>query len=390
MNRTLLRVLKRFAIGVCAVLGLGVLGLGLLIAWEWTYIDRLRHHPVNEITEVSWYVPKEPVAGGGGEHLPRAQPNEIRIVAEALDVAAEYAESKKSSAIVVVHDDRVVFERHWRGHKPEDSTNSASMAKTVTALLIGIAVDEGLIRSLDEPASTWLPTWHKDDRARITVRHLLQMHSGLEPEGQYEEPFSNASYLALGTDLRYVVDNIPARSEPGKQFDYSSVNFQALGFILEAATGKRYAEYLSEKLWKPLGAGDAALWLDKTGGSSRTYGYLFATAEDWAKVGLLFLHEGDWKGRRIVSRKFIHEMITPSPSEPKYGIGIWLAHNPYQIEQEEEEFLMDGIFYLDGRGKQRVYVVPGRSLVVVRVGENARGWDEAALVNAVLRGLQAP
>jgi CubicO group peptidase (beta-lactamase class C family) len=189
--------------------------------------------------------------------------------------------------------------------------------------------------------------------------------------------------------MRYVVDHVEAVEEPGRRFDYNDVNAQALGFVLEAATGRRYAEYLSEKLWKPLGASDAALWLDRAGGSARTFGYLFATATDWAKVGLLLLHRGQWGDRQILSGEFIQELITPSPSEPFYGLGIWLERADRMANDAEEPFRADGIFYLDGRGKQRVYVAPAQRLVVVRVGENAQGWDESALVNAVLRGLAA-
>ena len=246
------------------------------------------------------------------------------------------------------------------------------MAKSITALLIGIALDEGKIGSLDDPAAKWVPAWRDDSRRQITLRHLLQMHAGLRPMGKYEEPYSDASYLALGTDLRYVVDNIPAETEPGRRFDYNDVNFQALGFVLESATGRRYADYLSEKIWKPIGAGAAALWLDRDGGSARTFGYLFATASDWARVGQLLLHEGEWEGKTVISRDYLREMLKPSPSEPIYGLGIWLANDDHQRREGEPPFLASGIFYLDGRFKQRVYVIPSHDIVIVRVGENAR------------------
>ncbi len=180
---------------------------------------------------------------------------------------------------------------------------------------------------------------------------------------------------------------MPAVSEPGRVFDYNNVNFQVLGFVLEAATGRRFAEYLSEKLWKPLGCGDAALWLDREGGSARTFGYLFATARDWARVGLLLLHEGEWEGKTIVPSGYIREMLKPSPEEPTYGLGIWLANDEHQRRENEAPFLTAGIFYLDGRFKQRVYVIPAHDVVIVRVGENARGWEESALPNAVLKGV---
>jgi CubicO group peptidase (beta-lactamase class C family) len=385
--RRVWRWAKRGLIAAGVVIALGVAALALLVAWEWTYIDRMRHFPADLITDVTWYVPKEPVPGGGGAPLPRAAPEEIGIDAAALDEAAKLADAKNASALLVVHRGKVVLERHWRGHRPGDPTNSASMAKTITSLLVGIAVGEGKIRSIDEPAATWLPGWRGDARRKITLRHLLQMHSGLRPMGEYREPFSDASYLALGTDMRYVVDNIPAVAEPGTAFDYNNVNFQALAFVLEAATGRRYASYLSEKLWAPLGAGDASVWLDREGGSAHASGFLFATPEDWAKVGLMLLNGGEWNGRQLVPRDYLREMLVPSPREPVYALGIWLANNEHQAKEEEESFLADGIFYIDGHSKQRVYVVPSHDLVIVRVGENARGWDEAALANAVLRGL---
>ncbi len=381
------RVLKWGSILAGALLALLGLAVAVVVVAEWAYIDRMRHHPADLITNVDWYVPKEKVPGGDGAPLPVAPRATTTIDSAALEDAARLADAKNSSALLVVHEDRVVLERHWRGHEPGTWTNSASMAKTITAILIGIALEEGKIRSLDAPAADWLPAWRSDARRRITLRNLLQMHAGLKPMGAYEEPFSDASYLALGTDMRYVVDHVEAVEEPGRRFDYNNVNFQALGFVLEAATGKRYAEYLSEKLWKPLGAGDAALWLDREGGSARTFGYLFATVTDWAKVGLLLLHHGMWNGRQIVSREFLEELITPSPTEPFYGLGIWLERPDRVVIDAEGPIQADGIFYLDGHSKQRVYVARGQRLVIVRVGENARGWDDSTLVNAVLRAL---
>jgi CubicO group peptidase (beta-lactamase class C family) len=374
-----------------ALVSLGVLVLITLVWWEWTYIDRLRHFPKNDlITNVAFYTPREPIPGGNGARLPRATPDLAGMSAEGLEEAAKLADANNASALLVVRGGSVVLERHWRGHRPGEPTNSASMAKTVTSLLVGIAVGEGAIPSLDEPAARWIAAWRSDARQKITLRHLLQMHSGLRPMGAYEEPFSDASYLALGTDMRYVVDNVPAVAEPGTKFDYNNVNFQALGFVIEASTGKRYATYLSEKLWKPLGASDASVWLDREGGSAHASGFIFADPEDWAKIGLMLLHDGEWNGRQIVPRSYLKEMLRPSPTESVYALGIWLANNEHQAKEEEQPFETSGIFYLDGHSKQRVFIVPGKDLVIVRVGENGRGWDEAALPNAVLRALKVP
>jgi CubicO group peptidase (beta-lactamase class C family) len=381
---------KWLLVGLAAILMVGVSAGIALVAWEWTYIDRLRHFPKDLITNVAWYTPRERIPGGTGERLPRAKPEDAGMTADGLEEAARLADAKNASALLVVQNGRVVLERHWRGHQPGEPTNSASMAKTVTSLLVGIALEEGTIPSLDEPAAEWIPAWRDDARRKITLRHLLQMHSGLRPMGAYDEPFSDASYLVLGTNMRYVVDNIPAVAEPGTKFDYNNVNFQALGFVIQAATGKRYATYLSEKLWRPLGASDASVWLDREGGSAHASGFIFADPEDWAKLGLMLLHDGEWNGRQIVPRNYLKEMLRPSPTEPVYALGIWLANNEHQAEEQEQAFETPGIFYLDGHAKQRVYIVPGKDLVIVRVGENGRGWDEAALPNAVVRAMKLP
>jgi CubicO group peptidase (beta-lactamase class C family) len=380
--------IKRIAWILGAIFLIGVGLIVLFVASEWTYFRRMWQHPADSILNVAWYVPKEAVAGSK-ESLPAFRPAE-GLDPSAFAEAARLAESKNAAALLIIQRGRVVLDRHWHGHRAGDWTNSASMAKTITALLIGIARDEGKIGSLDDPAATWIPAWRDDARRRITLRHLLQMHAGLRPMGKYEEPYTDASYLALGTDLRYVVDNIPAETEPGQRFDYNDVNFQTLGFVLEAATGRRYADYLSEKLWQPIGAGDAALWLDRDGGSARTFGYLFATVSDWGRVGQLLLNEGQWGGRTVVSRDYLREMLKPSPSEPTYGLGIWLANDDHQRLEDEPPFLAPGIYYLDGRFKQRVYVIPSHAIVIVRVGENARGWEESALPNAVLNGAADP
>src|SRR5437016_2746016 len=224
-----------------------------LIASEWTYIQRIRTYPVRPITTVQWYQPKPRMAGGKERQLPIAAPSEVTIDPSALEEAAKYAESKNSSALLLLHRGCIALERYWQGHGPDQWSDSASMAKTLTALLIGTAIAEKRIPSVDEPAATYLPKWAGDARRKIALRHLLQMHSGLRPMGAYDDPFSDACYLALGTDARYVVDSCPAVREPGQYMDYNDVNFQALGFVIERATGRPFAEYLSEKLWAPLG-----------------------------------------------------------------------------------------------------------------------------------------
>jgi CubicO group peptidase (beta-lactamase class C family) len=373
---------------VAGFIGALLLALGCVVALvvsEWTYIQRLRHFSQQLPTPVEWFEPKETVGGvSTPARLPKADPSEVRLRPDAVSNAVHYAMSGNASGFLILQDGRIVEERYASDHGPDRWTDSASMMKTVTALLIGIAIGQGKIPSVDEPASTYLTEWAKDDRRKITLRHLLQMHSGLRPAGDYEDPFSDACYLALGTDLDYIVRNIPLQIEPGTQFDYNNANFQALGLLLERATGRRFANYLSEKLWRPLGNGDGAVWLDRPSRRARTFGYLFATARDWARVGLLILNEGRVGEHQIVSAEWIRFMCRPSPTEKTYGAGVYVGPD----DPEDPPFAADTVV-LNGRHKQRVYVVPSHKLLIVRVGPQAKvkNWDDALLPNVLVSGV---
>jgi CubicO group peptidase (beta-lactamase class C family) len=388
-RKTVIRVMLW---GLASLALVGIVVPAVYIYLNWTYLSRILTYPKETpVTSVQWYKPMEVIRGGPGSALPVARPDEVEVAPEALEKAAAWAEKKNSSALLVLHKDRIVFEKYWRGHDANAQSNSMSMAKSVLGLLIGIAINEGQIQFEDEPAADYLPEWKDDVRNGITIKHLLQMSSGLGVnEEQYKEG-SDTTWMHFGPDVPSIVFSMPLEGEPGRQFVYHSANTQILSIILERATQRRYADYLSEKLWTPLGASNAQVWLDRSGGTAKTYCCLFATARDWARLGLLVLHQGEFAGRQLVPREWIQKMITPSPREPDYGYQIWLAFPPGGIRSpdRDEPFLANDMVYFDGRDKQRVFIIPSYDLIIVRLGENARGFDEAFLPNTIVRGLSA-
>jgi CubicO group peptidase (beta-lactamase class C family) len=352
--------------------------VGVFVASEWTYIRRLRHFKLHLATPPEWYEPKEIVKGVESPRaLPRISVADAEISTNAIAEAVRTAVKGKAKGFLICKNGALVTEYYAPDHGVDRWTDSASMMKTVTALLVGIAISEGKIKSVDEPAATYFPAWRRDGRKDITIRNLLQMHSGLRPQGEYDDPFSDACYLALGTDVRYVVENSLLVARPGARFDYNNVNYQALGFVLESATARRFALYLSEKLWKPLGNRDAALWLDQPNGEPRTFGYLFATAEDWARVGQLILDRGKVGDQRIVPEGWIDFTCTQSATEPTYGAGIYTGAD----DSEDPPFAYKGIVALNGKDKQRVYILPREKMLIVRVGPQVRGWNDSYLPN---------
>jgi CubicO group peptidase (beta-lactamase class C family) len=379
---------KRWILRTLAALAMiVVVGVGWFVVTEWTYIRRMWTYPKETpVTAAGWYEPKETVPGGPGTPLAIATGG--AIAPEVIERAAAYAESKNSTALLVLHRGAIVAERYWRGSDERAWSNSMSMAKTLAALLVGVALQEGRIRSVDEPACAYIPEWAGDRRRRITIRHLLQMCSGLASSDHSDDPTSDIGYLYLGTDALYIVANTASDHEPGTRFDYNSINTQALALIVERATHTRYAHYLSEKIWKPIGASDGAVWLDERGGSAKAFCCMFATARDWARVGLLILHEGRASGRQVVPGAWMREMVRPSPLDADYGYQIWLGNDGSRKHDHEEPWLAPDLVWLDGKYKQRVYIVPSQELVIVRIGEQGRRWDEAFLPNTLIRGLR--
>lgn len=312
------------------------------------------------------------------------------IFAEAID----YAEASNSVALVVQYAGQIHYERYWPPYGRETQTNPNSMHKPVLALLVGAAIDEGLIDSLDTKASKWITEWQGDARAEITVRQLLQMSSGLEIPvfGTWK-----SARILFGSDLVAGVLDLKAEKPAGSEYQYSNANSQLLALIIERASGEPYAQYLSSRVWQRLGAQDAFLWMDREGGMPRGFCCLFATARDWLRVGELILGGGERQGQRVVSAQFVEQMLTPSPLNPNFGFQVWLGSPPAQERKyndftvtayHSEAFAAEDVIYIDGYGGQRVYIVPSRQLLIVRTGVSQTDWDDAIIPNAIIRSLR--
>ncbi len=185
----------------------------------------------------------------------------------------------------------------------------------------------------------------------------------------------------------------------GSDFQYSNVNAQLLAIIVERATGKRYAQYLADRLWSRLGAAPASLWLDHVNGIPRGFCCLFASARDWLRVGRLFLERGRVGTDQVVPAQWIEDMITPSLSNKNYGYQVWLG-SPQGIQRKYNDsspsqafhsspFAAPDIIFIDGFGGQRVYIVPSLELIIVRTGRVIFNWDDAILPNEIIHAMHS-
>jgi CubicO group peptidase (beta-lactamase class C family) len=377
---------------------LGLLALLLLVVLFYYFRDpavirRLLTGPgMGVVIETEKNSPQEPVPGIERDDTPVGPPD--TIAADALAVAESYAAQTHSVALLVFHRGALRYEKYWPGFDRNTITDPFSAHKTVMGLLVGAAVADGYIGSIDEPAAKYLVEWAADDRRTITIRQLLQMSSGLETPrfGTW-----TGLSITLGSQLGRTVLALPLVKQPGTDFQYSNASSQLVGIILERATGKRYAQYLSERLWSRLGAPTAHVWLDREGGLARTFCCLYTTARGWLRVGRLILERGRVGSEQVVPAEWIREMTTPAPTNPNYGLHIWLGSPPGQQRRyndktvkafHSEPFAVEDMIYIDGFGGQRVYIVPSRELIIVRTGEALMDFDDARIPNAILRGIR--
>ncbi|MYA31344.1 MAG: serine hydrolase [Gammaproteobacteria bacterium] len=384
-----------------------VLGLlGLLLAavaaagiYDWAfwynYLRFIGGGPPDFLGALDRYPTTEPVPGDLTQALPGATGEERRF-AEAI----AYAREMQSDSLLVWHDGALRVEWYREGLGPDIRPETASMHKSILGLMFGLAIEKGHIGSVDDPVSLYLPEWRGEPRGGITIRNLLNMASGFMFYTPSRNPYADFNQLLFGMRLERLMLELQLASPPGARFAYANVNSQLLGVILERATGRRYADFVSENLWQPLGADDAYVWLDRPGGLARTYAAFLARPRDWLRLGLMIKDGGRYDGRRIVSGHWIDEMTAASGREPNYGYQIWLSNEDvrkrYYTEEREgvgfaisEPFLSDDLVYFDGIGGQRVFISADDDYVIVRTGPRRVDWDEAVLPNAVARALVA-
>lgn len=280
-------------------------------------------------------------------------------------------EDNETVAFLIIKNDTIQYEKYFNGYNQESIIASFSMAKSVTSILIGCAIDDGLIKSVKEPVTVYLPELEKNGFGKVTIKHLLQMTSGLDFNESYFNPFGEAASFYYGTNLKNEVSKLKLKAPPGRQFEYVSGNTQLLGQVLESALkGKTITQYFQEKLWTPLQMEYDGSWsLDrKKEGTEKTFCCINARARDFAKIGRLYLNKGKWNGKQIVSEKWVTESTTIDTTDG----GVNYYKYQWWMPTTSGDFMAEGIL------GQYVYVNPAKNLVIVRMGKDngSVNWED--------------
>jgi CubicO group peptidase (beta-lactamase class C family) len=373
-KRPRLRRLLLLAGGVFGLLIMAVLGV---YAWAWTSTDdstiaRAMIWRESDVGDQHRF-PARPIPAGARTSPLRAGVEADLVVSAEGKGLDELLRETDTLAFLVVHEDRLVHERYFDGASRESLQTSFSAAKSFVSTLVGLAIDEGLIGSVEDPVTDYLPELAERDQRfkEITLRDLLSMSSGIRyEEGGFPWPFGDDTYTYYGVDLRDVALNrVEIDGPPGLAWHYNNYHPLLLGLVLERVTGSTVSDFMARRLWQPLGAEADATWnLDsERSGFEKMESGLNARPVDYARFGLLFLHNGEWNGRRIVSEDWVRAASGADPSSGPasyhgYGYFWWI-----DVERP-------GRFYAQGKYGQYIYVAPDAAAVVVRFG---RDWGIA-------------
>ncbi|HEY9464540.1 MAG TPA: serine hydrolase [Vicinamibacterales bacterium] len=334
-----------------------------------------------------------PPSVDGAPSVDRApSPDErLRPVIDRAFAEADPERPRHTRAVVVMHDGRVVGERYANGFTNETPILGWSMTKTMINALVGILVKQGRL-ALDRPAP--IPEWQdpRDPRHAITLDHLLRMSSGLEFDESTWNPVSDVTVMLLGRpDAGLYAARKSLAAPPGTVWQYSSGTTNIISRAIRAVLNDEtmYAEFPRRALFDRIAMSSALIETDASGafiGSS--FGY--ATARDWARLGLLYVNDGVWEGERILPEGWVAYTRTPAPADPleRYGAHVWLK---VADNYSGDAVLPADAFHATGHAGQFVTMIPSAHLVVVRLGltRYPNAWDQTAFVRDVLNALEA-
>ena len=356
--------------GVLALLIAAALGF---YGWAWSSTDestlaRAVIWRESDVGDQHRFPARRIPAGARASPLPRAAEADLVVSGEGKGLD-EFLRETDTLAFVVVHEDRLVYERYFDGATRENLQTSFSAAKSFVSTLVGIAIDAGLIGSVGDPITEYLPELAARDPEfrQITLHDLLTMSSGIRwREGGFPS-LGDDTYTYYGVDLRDVALNrVRIDGPPGVAWQYNDYNTLLLGLVLERTTGTSVANFMATRLWQPLGAEADATWnLDsERSGFEKMESGLNARPVDYARFGLLFLHDGEWNGRRILSKDWVRAATRAGTrTDPAY-----YANYRYFWWLDPDR---PGRFYAFGKYGQYVYVAPDAETAVVRFGRSS-------------------
>jgi CubicO group peptidase (beta-lactamase class C family) len=287
----------------------------------------------------------------------------------------KFLQRTDTSALLILRDGEIQFERYWLTGGENVQWMSMSVAKSFISALIGIAIRDGHIKSIEEVISDYVPELKNSPYNNVRIKDVLQMSSGASWDENYSDPESDinrwAKIFSLGGSFDEFIQTLSNDFEPGTRNHYNSMDTQALGMLVNRATGKSITDYMTEMLWHPMGATNKGYWLLDSEGMEMAFAGLNVTARDYAKFGELYRLDGEYNGQQIVPKSWVKDSITPD------GPHLTPGDNPlsdYPLGYGYQWWVPGGVkgeFMAIGVYNQMIYVAPESNMVIVKLSANS-------------------
>ncbi len=288
---------------------------------------------------------------------------------------AEFLARTDTGAVLVIKDGAIQFEQYWRSGGQTQTWLSMSVAKSFISALIGIAIEQGHIRDINDPITDYAPELAGSAYDNVAIKDILQMSSGASWNEDYGDPESDinrfARVFALGGSMNKFATTLTREMAPGTYNRYNSTDTQALGMLLTAATGRSITEYMIENLWHPMGAENIGYWLTDADNMEMAFGGLNITARDYAKLGELYRLGGALNGHQIVPADWVSaSIVADAPhlvpgDNPASDWPLGYGHQWWIPEGTTGEFMAIGVY------NQFIYIAPEADMVVVKLSANS-------------------
>ena len=270
----------------------------------------------------------------------------------------EIAENHKTAAFILIKNDTILYEKYFNEFSESSRLTSFSVAKSFVSTLIGIAIDEGHIKSINQSITEFIPELkEKEGFEKIKLSHLLNHTSGIK------QSYIQDGLMYYGKDIWKVIEKLKMEVEPGVRQKYHNMNTQLLGIVIDRTTGMCVSDYLKEKIWNRIGSEYSATWSTDKREFEKAFCCINAAARDYAKFGRLMLHRGNWEGEQIISEDWVSQSIQRDTTD---GSG-WAYNKSWYLGLERyKDFMAIGLY------KQYIYVCPEKDIVIVRFGEREK------------------
>ncbi|MGO3182489.1 MAG: serine hydrolase domain-containing protein [Aequorivita sp.] len=351
--KTLKKFFKRiFILLLIAILGLFITGNGYILKGVW--VVYLHGHTTAFIDDFKYFENDEIPASTDPQPWPI---HKDYNTVEATQRLSETNTELGTIAFMVIKSDSIWFEKYFEDFGKASETNSFSMAKSITSAMLGKAIDDGYIKSLEQPVGDFYPQYSETG---LRVGDLSSMASGLDWDESYTNPFGMTARAYYDDDLSKTILKLKVVDTPGVKFKYLSGNTELLAMVLQKATNRQLTDYLYKSFWNPMGAENPAIWQvdDNENRLVKAYCCIGSNARDFARFGKLYKDFGKWNGEQLLDSTFVAKSIKPRFADsPEYGYGFWLS-----------DFMGKDIFAMRGILGQYVIVIPEDDLIIVRLG----------------------